>query len=73
MVYLLVTLVNLYNRIEDAQKAKRELQSELASAAADVEEMEYAIENSEDDEVIEDVARDRLGMVKPDEKIFYED
>ena len=54
-------------------KNQADLRAELASALADVEEMEYAIENSGDDEVIEDVARDRLGLVMPDEEIYYED
>ena len=34
-------------------------------------EMEYALEHQNDDDVKEDIARDKLGLVDPDEQIYY--
>ena len=35
-------------------------------------ELQYQIDHSEDDDMIESVAREKLGLVKPGEKIFYD-
>ena len=35
-------------------------------------ELEYQIEHGADDETIEDIARNKLGLVYPGEKIFYD-
>ena len=37
-----------------------------------VAELQYQIDHSEDDDMIESVAREKLGLVKPGEKIFYD-
>jgi cell division protein FtsB len=34
--------------------------------------LSYDIAHSGDDATIEDIARDKLGLVKPGEKIFYD-
>ena len=34
--------------------------------------LEYEIEHSEDPETMEQIAREKLGLVKPGEKIFYD-
>ena len=34
--------------------------------------LQYQIDHSEDDDMIESVAREKLGLVKPGEKIFYD-
>jgi len=36
------------------------------------EELQYAIKHSTDPEIIEDVARNDIGLVKPGEKLFYD-
>ena len=35
-------------------------------------ELEYDIEHAGDPEIIAEIARDKLGLVMPDEKIFYD-
>ena len=71
LIYASVTLVTLFAKIESAQAGQEQLKAEVADTAAEVAEMEYAIENKSDADVIEDVARDKLGLVMPDEEIYY--
>jgi cell division protein FtsB len=33
--------------------------------------MRYAIENSDDEDVIRDIARDKLNLVEPGEEVYY--
>lgn len=73
LIYATTTLVSMCHRISSAKDKQTLLQQEAHSIAADNAEMEYAIEHSEDDSVIEDIARDKLNLVMPDEKIFYAD
>ena len=73
LIYASVTLVTLCVRIKNAKAGQEQLKEEAANASAEVAEMEYAIENKDDDEVIEDVARKKLGLVMPDEEIYYND
>lgn len=35
-------------------------------------ELQYQIDHSDDDDMRESVAREKLGLVKPGEKIFYD-
>ena len=35
-------------------------------------ELQYGIDHSTDDHTIEDIAREKLGLVKPGEVIFYD-
>ena len=72
LVYGFVTLVVLMGKIDDV-KAEQDL---LRQEAQDLEirnaELDYAIEHSTDDEVISDIARDELGLVDPEDKVFYD-
>jgi len=43
----------------------------VSEQAAKNEDMEHAIENSDDEEILKEVARDKLGLAEYDEKVFY--
>ena len=70
MVYACVSLVGLGRKQAAARQREAELQQELERLQGENEALEYAIENADDPEVIAGVARDQLGLVAPDEKLF---
>lgn len=72
MVYAGITLVSLKVQVTAAQKQREELRTQVSSVTQTNTELQYAIDHSKDAETIEDIARNKLGLVKPGEKIFYD-
>ena len=72
IVYAGITLVSLKVQVSDAREAHDKLQSETDGVLQTNTELQYAIDHSTDPETIEDIARNKLGLVKPGEKIFYD-
>jgi len=56
---------SLEAQISQLEQQAQELTEENAA-------LEYQIAHSEDDETKEEIARDKLGLVKAGEKIFYD-
>lgn len=71
LIYVITSLVVLRTKIQDARDAQAQLEQQALETTAVNEEMRYAIENSDDDDVIKDVARDKLGLVEPGEEVYY--
>lgn len=72
VLYAGISLVNLKAQTIKAEKQRVELQEQVDNAVQENEELQYAIDHSTDPDVIEDVARNDIGLVKPGEKIFYD-
>jgi len=72
IVYAGISLVSLKVQISDAREKRDELQGQVAGVLQTNTELQYAIDHSTDSETIQDIARDKLGLVKPGEKIFYD-
>lgn len=72
IVYAGISLLSLKSQISQARLQSEALQEQVAQTAQENAELEYDIEHSEDPETIEDIARNKLGLVKPGEKIFYD-
>ena len=72
IVYACVSIAGLNSQISQAEEEQQELQRQVDDAARTNAELEYQIEHSSDDETIEQVARDKLGLVMPGEKIFVD-
>ena len=74
VILLLGVGIQLYNMVGQLQAARAE-QAVYAQRLTTLQEtnarLESAIANSDDPALIEDIARNQLGMVKPNEKIFY--
>lgn len=71
ILYGVITLFDLRARIEAAEAEKVRLQEEVDELTRSNAAMEYEIDNSDDPDTIEAVARKKLGLVMPGEKIFY--
>lgn len=72
IVYAGITLVALKVQIADAHIKHDQLQTQVDTTLQNNTELQYEIDHSSDSGTIEDIARDKLGLVKPGEKIFYD-
>lgn len=72
IVYAGITLVSLKVQVSEARDARDTLQTQVDGELRTNAELEYAIEHSTDPDTLADIARNKLGLVKPGEKIFYD-
>ena len=72
IVYACVSIAGLNAQMSQAEEQKRQLQQQVDDAARTNAELQYQIEHSTDDKTIEEVARDKLGLVMQGEKIFVD-
>ena len=71
LVYGGITLFHIFGKIVDAQAEKAALEREVQQAQAENDKLLYDIEHSDEDEVIEDYARTKLGLEYGDARVFY--
>ena len=69
IVYAITALIGLRSDIEKSKNETEALRQEVADKEAQNAELRYYIENSDDDEVKEDIARDHK-YVKQGEKVY---
>lgn len=72
MVYALISLFVVHRQTRQLQDRAATLQQQVSEMTLANAELQYQIDHSEDDDMIESVAREKLGLVKPGEKIFYD-
>ena len=72
IVYAAIMLVGAKNRIAAAQADQAALQAKVDAALRQNAELEYDVAHAGDPETIESIARTKLGLVKPGEKIFID-
>lgn len=70
LVYAVMSLVTLRGKIADAERQQAELEQQVADITAENDAMQYALDNRDDDKVIEDIARSE-GYVYQDEEVYY--
>ncbi len=72
ILYAGVRLVRMQQKLADAERTAGELQAEVEQLEKNNAALEYAVENADDPDVLESVARDKLGLVKPDDRVFID-
>jgi len=72
LVYAGILLSNTRTRIAQAEADHAELQAKVEAAQQENAELEYDIAHAGDPDTIASIARAKLGLVKPGEKIFYD-
>lgn len=70
LLYSLWSLASVRLRLSDALSREQKLQSELESLEQEAELLHLRLEGGFDDEYLEALARERLGLVKSGEIIF---
>ena len=72
IAYACIALMNMRTKVAEASETEADLRQQVEKIQEENAALEYAIEHQFDDKTIEDIARDKLGLVMPDEKIFYD-
>ena len=72
MVYAGITLYNLQGQIQSAKAQQAQLTAQVQSLQDQNSTLRSDIAAAGDQEKLEEVARDELGMVKSGEKVFYD-
>ncbi len=71
IVYALVTLLNLQDRRQTEDAARQALAQQVTEQKSENAALEYAIEHSDDEDTLLEIARSKLGLVLPGEEIYY--
>ncbi len=72
LIYALFMMADAREKRIEGESLLRELQQQADSIRKENEALEWEISASHTDEVIASVARERFGLVMPDEKVFYD-
>ena len=72
IVYAAVAIVHTRSSVAAAEADRAALQARVDAMLRENAELEYDIEHANDPEVIAEIARRKLGLVMPGEKIFYD-
>ena len=70
--YLIVGIVVNQVSISSKQQALDSVQQQLEAQQAENEELERVLTGGSEEEIVERVARDRLGYARPDERVFVD-
>ena len=72
LLYAVVSIATVRADVAKTEKMRDELAAAVADMTQQNAELNYDIQHGTDDETIVDIARDKLGLVMPGEKIFYD-
>ena len=72
MVYALVTLAHTRAELRRLNAEADALQQQVTQTTEENAALEYKIAHSDDADIVEQAARDELGLVLPGEKVFYD-
>ncbi len=72
LVVVSISLLDLRVRLSSAEQTRDALQQQVDEQAQYNAELQDDIDNSDDPDVILEVAKERLGLVGKDEVIFYD-
>ena len=72
MIYAGITLYNLQGLIRTAEAQQAQLAAQVQSLEDENSALRADIAAADDPEKLEEIARDKLGMVKSGEKVFYD-
>ena len=71
VAYMIFLFWSVRQRIADTRAEIAQLTVQVADQIQTNTELQNAIENRDDPSYVEDVARERLGLVSPNDKVFF--
>lgn len=71
LIYMATALLDLRGKLQDYRAEQAALSAQVAQVQQENAELANAVENKDDPDVLEQVARDK-GFVKPGEKLFVD-
>ncbi len=72
IVYLAITLLNLRSQVQSATTRYNEIQSQVVTQSARNAVVEEHIRNSDDEDTVLEIAKEKLGLVEEGEVVFYD-
>lgn len=72
LAYGFITLMNMRSKVSEAAKTEAQLQTKVEQIQEENAALQHALDHQDDPDTIEDIAREKLGLVMPDESIFYD-
>lgn len=72
IVYLGFSVVNYAMQINEVNKKLQYSQQKYSEIISENKETKNLLENAKENDIVERIARERLGYVFPDEKIYYD-
>lgn len=72
LIVVSISLLNLRSRLNSAESARAQLQAQVDEQTQRNAALEDDIANSDDPDVILEVAKEKLGLVNSEEVIFYD-
>ena len=70
LIYMSITLLNLQSQIRDTEASRDQYQQQVDAQTQTNAALSSDVENSDDPDHILKIARSKLGLVEPGEKIF---
>ena len=71
LAYMIYSLINVRQEISTAKAEVEILTEQLAEQEQYNTELSNAIENRDNPDFVEDIAREKLGLVSPHDRVFY--
>ena len=71
MAYMIFLLVGVREKIADAKDEAQTLSQQISEQTQTNTELSNAIENRDDPSFIKDIAREKLDLVSPNDRVFY--
>lgn len=71
LIYMIFTLVSVRQQIAEARNQVAILTEEVSEQLQYNTELSNAIENRDNPNFVEDIAREKLDLVSPDDRVFY--
>ena len=71
LIYMATALLDLRGKLQDYRAEQAALSAQVAQVQQENDALSHALENKDDADVLEQVARDK-GFVKPGEKLFVD-
>lgn len=70
LIYMATSLLNLQSQLRNAEKEQASLSAQVTAQKQENADLADAVENNDDPERIQEIAREKLGLVAPGEKVF---
>lgn len=70
--YFIITIIGLQVEIRDRKEVKEQLDMEYEQILADNERLQAIVDSEDKGDYMEQIAREKLGFVMPNEKVFYD-
>lgn len=70
--YFVATLISLQMQVRAQENTRDSLEAQYNQQVADNQELQQLIEEGNESDYIEKIAREQYGYAKPDERVYYD-